>query len=566
MFSTIQMYLGRAKRPGQALASGSQQLASSGFGYTWSMRKRRIPIASTIPPAKWAIPVDEHAKSRERGLMKNWEEYCAYLASLGFEQVACVQSKKHQAIEYGGAHHPEKYAMWQHPAGLIAYGHSYTTGGYQKSDGTYVPLRTELGSIDVQARIDVGVGPEAVHRSSVLIRGSGGSDPQLDGSLIRNINATFHGNTGTLANWLESVQKHGRFLPFERWNTSIVSSSVYLPNELIFPVASENDLPEGAEKVAFDQKEALKSFCDKLPQPLDKVVFQLFYRTHSDKQKSKRWVDVEEGINHFSEILSLGKKRWSSDYDSSLLTHWQEVALGEVGEDISKWRAFEKGPAGLSLPVALIHARPRTGAHERLFRLLDEAPDDVLARWACVPDAGGYTLALHAINALMVRRDGFGSGESRPNEDLPLGVLTRLRNRLGDMGVVLETSKRSVLGLVPQYYERYDTKYISRMEIDQCMEPFNKVINQLEEWGLAWDRTLRWRSYPNTMNPHKREGNPYFFDLERPPVPKDLHDALGAEPSPATRVLISLVGRKRLQQIVAQQPEPQGEPRSRPRM
>lgn len=526
------------------------------------MRKRRIPIASTIPPAKWAIPVDEHANRRERDLMENWEEYCAYLASLGFEQVACAQSKDHQSIKHGSDRHVENYAMWQHPAGLIAHGHSYTKGGYQKSDGTYVPLCTTLSSINVQARIEVGVGREATHRSSVLIRGSGGNDPQLDGSSIRNIHDTFHGNTSTLANWLESVQSHGRFLPLERWNTSIVRNYLYLPNELIFPVANENDLPEGVEEVTFDQKEALRNFCDKLPQPLDKVVFQWVGMNHSDKQNSNRWMDIEEGIDHFSEILSLGKKRWSSDYDSILLTHWQEVALGEVGEDISKWRAFEKGPAGLSLPVALIHARPRTGAHERLFRLLDEAPDDVLARWACIPDAGGYTLALHAINALMVHR--IGSDDNHPHEDLPLGVLTRLRDRLGDMGVVLETSKRSVLGLVPQYYERHDVKYMSSMEIDQCMEPFNKVIIQLEEWGLAWNKTLRWRNYPNTMGPGKDEGKPHFFDLERQPLPEDLHDALGMDPSPATHALMSQVGRKRLQQMVAQRPEPQDRPRSLP--
>lgn len=527
------------------------------------MRKRRIPIASPIPKSKWAVPVDDGASHQERQAMESWEAYGAYLAGLGFEQVACVNSKDHHSIKHGFDRHTEIQAMWQHPAGLIVYGRSYTKGGYQKDDGTYVPVTVTLGSINIQARIEVGVGREATHRSAVLIRGSGGTDPQLDGSSVRNIHDTFHSNTGTLARWLESVQSHGRFLPFDRWNTSIIRDSLYLPSELIFPVVDENDLPEGATEVHFDQNEALTHFCDKLPQPLDKVVLQWGGMKHPDKQNSNRWMDIEEGIDHFSEILSMARKRWSSDYDSALLTHWQEVALGEVGEDVGQWRAFEKGPAGLSLPVALIHARPKTGAHERLLRLLDEAPDHVLERWASVPDAGGYTLAMHAINSLFVRR--IGSEGNYPGHEDVLDVLTRLYDRLGSAGVVLESDKRSVLGLVPQYYGRHGAKHISDNEIDQSIGPFIKVIEQLEEWGLPWDRTLRWRTYPNTMDPERKEGMPYFFDLEREPAPEDLRETLGSDPSAATQALMAHLGRKRLQQMAAQRSEPHSPPRARNR-
>lgn len=524
------------------------------------MRKRRIPQARPIPRSSWAIPVSEEQRQEERELMRDWAAYGTYLERLGFERVRSVESQNHQSLagKYSGKE-VETHELWQHRAGVVLHTHSYTSGGYTKQDGTVEPVRKQLGSANIHTRIDLGVGRENTHRAACAISGSGGTDPQLDGSSIRNISDIFHSNTGTLSRWLENIQQYGKFLPFDQWNTSTMRDSMYLPNELVYPLTElDEDVSVSDGRVHFDHHEALVAMCDTLPEGLDQVVRDLAGERGSAKNDGRRWMDVEIGIDQFSEILSMGKKRWRDSLDVELLTHWQEVALGEHGEDPSTWRMEETGSAGLTLPVALICARRETGAGTRLLAAMDAASDETLRRWATKPDAGGYTLALHAVNRLFCDR---GMIDRAPQDTLCQDVFTKLHERLGKAGVVLETDKRSFLGLATQYVAKRESHHIDPRHIDQCLADFNQIVDLVDGWGLDWDQSLKWRDYPNTV---MKEGMPHFFDLERAPEEQDLLDAMaGRAMIDQQETLLGRVRKKRLDALIENLP---GAPERRHKM
>lgn len=510
------------------------------------MKKHPVYIRKTIPHSKWAIPVsDEHPYS-ERKLMDNWDEYCKYLEKLGFQNLLLKNKEGRSHIPGDSDITPqETYGLWHHPAGLLLHANSYTTGGWRNEDGTMAPIKKTLSSATVNAKIDIGVGNEARLRSSVSINGSGGNEVQLDGSTIRYTSDSFHSHSGTLAAWLMDVQPHGKFIPLEQWNSLNNANYVYLPNELLGGEQKDKLTNEEIDK-------RLSDFCAKLPASIGDVIYTAASSTGSLLKKNKKhnaWMKVKDSLDYFSEILGLSRICWRNEYDTALLKHWHEVVLDEWGKDPEKWRAYEIGPANLSLPIAMIYAQRNTESYDKLMQLLETAPEDALRRWATVPDAGGYTLALHAINRQFCDRVPI---DRAPDPRLGLGVLSCLYKRLGAEGIVLETKKRSVLGLPMQYLTKYCVRQQDPTEISNCMEDYCALVQQLEEWGLPWHTSLKWRNYTNITDLKKPE-KPCFFDFEALPTPQDMQELLGNERDLFPQALGAMLAKKQLEIIAFQE-------------
>lgn len=518
------------------------------------MRTQPIKIPRPNTPARFTVPlvegIDEHAA------MKDFDTYTQVLKAWGFEQAMATQSIGHDRISSARqAERIEDYQVWLHPAGVYANLHSYTHGGYHRGDGTEVPQTKALGSISLYACVDLGTGGELQHRAAVGIRGSGGTDPQFDGSSIRSISDTVHSNTGTsLTSFFRMIQEHGRLLPFERWPADQKVFYLPLPGEIIAPITQVEAGQTLADVLANEGSDIdilREAALSALPQALATLVgLPEGAKTKAEIQrkaeargsgaaKGLRWDPLEFTIDEFSECLFLAGKRWPKLDERALLSHWSRVALGEFGDrlDPDAMRAFEAGPAGLSLATALLYAKSTAGAAAGLLeQLLEQAPTEVLTRWATEPDAAGYTLALRAVARSFTERNL--DTHAPPAVDV-LGILYR---RLGPEGIVLATPTRSLMGLpVAEAQTRRIDNGHSKM-----LNEFAETVIRLDSWGLDWQTHLRWRNYPNLFK--KAEGKPAFFQIDGPVEPARWRELLGATLTAGLGPVMALIERRRLEQ------------------
>lgn len=520
-----------------------------------------IRIPRERSPKTWQVRLPTLEKS-ERELKDSYEAYEELLRAYGFEKVHAVRSLTHSSLEYSSARRPEDWAIWHHPAGLIGFSHSSTWGGYPKSDGTVEPVQKKLGSFSVSTRIDMGTGSELQHRAAVGIRGGGSVDLQLDGRNVRSVSDRVHSNTSELKDFLGQVQRFGRFLPIDQWESPTIRESLYIPMEHLVPLEA---LPGGQRMKAaelyatVDMEEKWEAFLSSLPssvQPLFRSQRASDLREEAEREAEKKnpgsrrkgllWDPVELSLKHYSEALFFAKKRWAGSYDSELLTHWSYVALGQRGGDIANWRAFEKGPAGLNLPMVLIYGKRTAPMADQVLRLLDEAPLDVLRRWATEPDAAGYTLGLHAINRVFVE---WHLSNHQPKVDVVLGVLEKLYERLGPEGLPMATAHRSVMGLALQFTPNGGSADGNH---HVAQEAFSRIALRLEEWGLPWDQHLRWRNYPNLFS--KEEGQPTFFRKDGPVAFEDWKALLGERATIGLKPLEALMRHKGLERSLEDEP------------
>lgn len=507
------------------------------------MDQQPIKIPKPIPKAKFAIPLVQGLNEREA--MNDWTAYTQLLEAWGFKPLAQAKSYSYRDADksYG---HPrlEDHAVWYHPKGVIAKLHSYSSEAYTGYEGKEVPARHALGSANYYAVVDIGHGRELQHRGAVEIRGTGGSSPIFDGRSVREISDTVHSNTSeTLASFLRMIQPHGRLLPFSQWQSCVSRLHMDIDREILVPLDSTEkfqNLP--SEK---DLEAAFERLMDQIPQDIagvfreEKRKDEEFRNRDRGQRKGLTWDPVEFVINEFTEAMSLAGKRWAKPEENALLDHWSRVALGEFGDtlDVEKMRAYEKGPAGLSLPVALLYAKRTAGAADGLLeQLLETAPEDVLRRWATEVDAAGYTLGLRAVARSFTER-GLDSHDP-PKTDV-LGILHR---RLGNDGLVMATSTRSVLGTTLESlldHERTDDPRIVRHR------ELADAVRRLDEWGVEWAQHLRWRNYPNL---YRDKEPPRFMQVNGVVDPTQWRTLMGDHWTPALDTISSLLEAARIEQ------------------
>lgn len=480
------------------------------------METQPIIIPKKTSPSRFDVPLFGHLS--EWDAMRDFEKYQDLLRAWGFERCLATYSLKHADIDKAhGSNRPRDFQVWVHPAGVFASLHSYETGGYMGFNGEQVPVSNQLGSMTLFARVDVGNGAELQHRAAVKIRAGGGGDLQLDGGFIHSGYETIHSNTQTsLHKFFEAAQSYGRLLPFERWDRD-KASTMSLPAELVLPI---EDAPPGKTLADIlgehDVDAALERALACLPPALVPLINLPFWPgqsariappAHDNKRKGLRWDPIEFSIEQFSEAMFLAGKRWAKPQERKLLTHWSEVVLGEMGGNLNpdSMRAYEAGPAGLSLATALLYSKRTAQASDALLsQLLEQAPLEVLARWATKPDAAGYTLALRAVHRALV--DCENDNHAAPAVD----VLEILHRRLGPDGICLSTPTRSFMGMLPQIVQSYDRR--SESSILRAHETFVGLSARFEAWGVEWSENIRWRNYPNLFM--KEQGLPAFFKID----------------------------------------------------
>lgn len=463
-----------------------------------------IPIFDNLPPRSWAIPVPKQP-SKDRPYVsgsRSAEDIEKELLALGFERAVAVNSFSHFRVRQ-----PEKwrsedekpldYVLWTHPAGVAVRAHTYHTsnGNWNGPAENRTPVTT-FETLDVYFALLFPEGRERRHQSGYRMKGSGGIHTSIDGSSVRigsdSIKPTQEGMVGDL---LRLLQANGRFLPFEKWPPT---HYVYVDAEFVMPFPDRASLPvDGvAQGVPLDEAygssrvEAAEAFLETLPEGLRMVV----RRALLDKREhTRQWNEVEDCIEHYTELLSLSGKRWATDKERSLLQHWSQVALGEHGEDVGQWRAFEKGPGGITLPIALLYARNVTENLPRLVRLIESAPPAVVNQWVAQVDSAGYTLPLRVLG----RSFSTYTSPSAAAGVQELGAVISALDRCATLPLRWETAKRTALGLVLENVPRYN-KFARG--VDRDVKTFWDTLKVAEAHGLVAGEELRWRTHPNVLS------------------------------------------------------------------
>ena len=462
----------------------------------------RIRVFSNRHPRSWEIPVSS-VPDKDRPYIRDHrsaETIEKELLDLGFERVASVTSLSHYKVRQDpqwrhAGERPNEYMLWVHPAGVIARGHTYHTsnGSWQESD-VREPVTT-VETVDFTFAVEFPEGRERRHQSNCGVTGGGGVTLGIDGSSVRvGTNSVKPSQEGLMGDFLKRQQLNGRFLPLERWPAG---HSVYLDAEFILPFPDEASLPAQAVhkdeslEAAFgtSREEAVKAFVGALPEKCR----PLFERSlNRPKPEVRQWPLVEESVDQYTEALALAGKRWATDAERALLRHWSQVALGEQGEDVEQWRAFERGPAGLSLPVALLYARDWQETLPRLVKAIEEAPAAVANEWAAAVDKAGFTLPLRVLHRAF---STYTSPDAAVPPEALATVLTALQSRSA-LPLRWETPQRTPLGLVLECTPRYNRTIGG---LDRDVKAFWETLRLAEGMGLVVGEDLRWRTHPNTM-------------------------------------------------------------------
>lgn len=441
------------------------------------MEIRPIPVPSIIPPSRFAIPLVKDGN--EWADMQDWESYRQRLERWGF---ACLASTA--SLSYDNIGKPwvrdrfSDHEVWVHPKGVIAFARSRRISARERRESEATVETRSLDRLQVHALLDPGHGAEVQQRAVMGVRGLGNWTPLGDGRAVREIGETVEPYSGkTLFGLMREIQRHGRLVPFEHWGTACGDAQVALPSEIILPLTDAALMEHHPDETVMEAH--FNAWLDRFP----RGVAQVLLRGRAQARKPREQMNLNQPapatthiFEQFTEAMMLARKRWPKPNETALLTHWTRVAMGELGDRLEpgRMRAYEEGPAGLSLAVALVHAKDTAkNAGGLLVQLLAQAPTTVLQRWATQEDAAGYTLGLRLARRIFTERGGVSNTDA----------LDILHERLGTAGLVMATNTRSVLGLA--------------MEPLQGRYPdLVKLIERLDAWGVAWDQHLRWRDYP----------------------------------------------------------------------
>jgi len=430
------------------------------------------------------------------------------ILGLGFERVLAVRSFDYFTVKqdpkWRSKEAPQDYFLWAHPAGVLVHGHTYHTsnGGFGVND-VRTPVTT-IETLGVSYCLEFMEGKERRHQSACQMVGSGGVDADVDGSWFRTGSHTINGsNVGELGDFLRRLQANGRLIRCEDWPAG---HSPYLDPEILWPFPDAASLPQ--EKVPDDKpleevlgisrEDALEALLQNVPASLHSVI-RRSYEGVTPLERARDWVKVEDGLDQYTIALAAAGIRWASPQDRALLRHWSEVALGYHGEDVADWRAVEEGPAGLGLPVALLYAKDYAQNLPRLIRAIEQAPQEVVNRWATHVDKAGFTLPLRLLHRSFASY--YYLSDERPvgQEDL-FQVIQALRER-SELPLRWETPQRTPLGLVLECSPRFGR---DQRRLDDARNTFWKTLALAQTVGLELGDGLRWRTHPNTMDKNSK--------------------------------------------------------------
>lgn len=437
-----------------------------------------IPTVRARAQRYWQIRLPDMDRQAELILMQDFAAYERWLVGLGFERVTSVASTLYESRN----DHLQTHSLWHHDAGLLARLHSMTElrGGQS---------RQRLGTMIVHAQLDCGMGAQYLRQATQRLswRGSNSVLTCLDGRDIHAISFILSDSgVAGLVEHLRTCQEIGRFVRVRDWLPD-TGSPIHFPDEMLVPVTTRHTRrPTIAQRA-----KGRAAFIDRLP-PDIAALLRHRPRDAENVDGLREQAAVQDLLEHFSEAMFLAGRRWPTAAERGLLNHWAQVALGRHGDRMQDWRAHEDGPAGLSLPVALLHVRAPDGglgngfhAGQALVRVLESAPRATLTRWACEADAAGYTLGLHAVERLFTH----AADEADPLETVE-HTLRILHSRLGERGLPMATACRSVLGVVLQ--QRVRTARVPGTTLAANAHRLGVVLDLLDGWRLPWNRHLFW--------------------------------------------------------------------------
>ncbi len=471
-----------------------------------SITKTRIKIFRDRPRSSWEIPVPVLTTDQRPYVSghRPAEEIEKELLDMGFKRAFSTQSFSHYRVRRGGAgqegDHPDEYVIWIHPAGVVARAHTFQTrnGDVWKAPESMQPVTT-FERICFAFALEFPEGVERRHQSACNIPSSGGTESLLDGREVRVGTVVLqHFQKGDIGDWLGKAQKQGRFIPLEHWP----DTSVYVDSEMVMPFQTlpPQETPDGeclSPLFGISKEDAQSVLVAQLPPALGKLVENGFQTGSLPKS---RWAEVEAVLKEYTTLLAANGKQWLDFPKREVLEHWSRVALGELGEDVASWRPFEKGPAGLSLPVALIHANDFKTNLPRLVKLFEAAPQSVVNEWARSVDKAGFTVPLRLLCRAFCK-----SSLEKAHADAPalLEAIEALR-RCSTIPLRWETPQRTPRGLLLEHAPYYGMPggSVSKF-LDRHAQVFWEVLMAVERQTPEMSQELRWRTHPNTMTPDK---------------------------------------------------------------
>lgn len=558
---------------------------------SWGMASLpRIPQPGRIPARNWPIRFPPVAKEGRPGqLALNFElDYAPALEELeglGFAPIHRVRSIPHSRLEHLRPDDPdpgtEEFILWHHPAGVLVRTQSYTTrAGRDWMSGQEAPARIKLDDLYVYVEVDSGAGPELAHMAAVKVPGSGTSIKMLDGTERHLRSAGVANATSTsFREFLEACQAHGRLVPLEDWTGE---SRVHLPGEMLFPVLDPGPWRHRDFKEILSQNPGwLEQGRQALVQALPEGLRQAVRAPHPDPRgepeepedpgladpapprgRAQEWTRVELAHAQVAEALFLGGQRFPGPAARAQVRHWMEVALGYHAEDEANWRAWEEGPAGVSLATVLLFSSLHPPAYARLLRLIEKAPGPVLERWLTQPDAAGYVLGqrvlLHAFCAPLTVRNQAPEHAARL-----VKVIQALVDRAGADRIVLDTPLRSALGIWAQQSPAEGSVFITSL-IENRQEVAAQVMMAFERMGVEWISPPRGRNYPNVLSDEDRVLA--FFEHPLPETREEFCRIMAQRLEPAAQPFLDLLdARLRARVLLERLPPSSGSP-PRPRI
>lgn len=431
------------------------------------------------------------------------------LEALGFSLIHSVFSVSQDSIRALGSqgnHNENHYGLWHHPAGVLLLSCAYGSRGDWFPLANNSPSFHQMSALTIFLELDVGAGLEYAARAIHRI-GSGTQAPQMDGTVRQTIRTSLAGGEISLCGFLSMIQCHGRLVPVEKWTERAVCN---LPEEMLCPLPSSVPTAGPDPSKSKRSREGLKALESAVPSHIRRVLSS-HWRPASPDGFLDAWKTTALAHAQVSEVLFLSRKRFPSAPAREIVGHWLSLASGQKKEmPFDAWRAFEKGPAGLSLPTVLLFSDQAEGNGERLLEVLRQAPLALLQSWMQDPDGAGYTFGQRILQRTL---QGSGPSSSRePLERLLGRTMALLVERVGPSGFRMTTPQRSALGLWLQGPVVASLRSWEAEALSGWQAVASQLMSHLEKVGVEWLGPVRWRArLPHS--PDLRKKAPAFIDL-----------------------------------------------------